>query len=37
MLMTIVVIYTIYVLISIYVSVMQIGFINEKKKKDAVF
>ncbi len=36
MLMTIVTIYSLYILISIYVSVMQIGYINEAKKKDAV-
>ena len=36
MLMTIMVIYSIYVLISIYVSVMQIGFVNQAKRKDAV-
>ena len=36
MLMTIVSIYTIYVLISIYVSVMQIGYINQAKRKSAV-
>lgn len=33
MLMTIVGIYTLYVLISIYTSVMQIGFINQAKRK----
>jgi len=36
MLMTIVAIYTIYVLINIYVSVMQIGYINIAKRKKAV-
>ena len=36
MLMTIVGIYTFYVLISIYASIMQIGYINEKKHKNAV-
>ncbi len=36
MLMTIVVIYTLYVLISIYTSVMQIGYINIAKRKKAV-
>jgi len=36
MLMTIVGIYTLYVLISIYTSVMQIGFINQAKRKNAV-
>jgi len=36
MLMTIVGIYTLYVLISIYTSVMQIGFINQAKRKEAV-
>lgn len=36
MLMTIVAIYTLYVLVSIYTSVMQIGFINDAKRKDAV-
>ena len=36
MLMTIVAIYTIYVLISIYTSVMQIGYINLAKRKEAV-
>jgi len=36
MLMTIVGIYTFYVLISIYTSVMQIGFINQAKHKPAV-
>ena len=36
MLMTIVAIYTLYVLISIYTSVMQIGYINEAKRKEAV-
>ncbi|MCW9026572.1 MAG: M48 family metallopeptidase, partial [Thiovulaceae bacterium] len=36
MLMTLVTIYSIYVLISIYVSIMQIGYINEVKNKEAV-
>ena len=36
MLMTVVTIYTLYVLISIYTSVMQIGFINQAKRKEAV-
>ncbi|QFR49067.1 M48 family metallopeptidase [Sulfurimonas lithotrophica] len=36
MLMTIVTVYSIYVLISIYVSIMQIGYINEVKNKEAV-
>ena len=36
MLMTIVAIYTLYVLINIYVSVMQIGYINIAKRKKAV-
>jgi len=36
MLMTIVSIYTLYVLISIYTSVMQIGYINIAKRKKAV-
>ncbi|CAI6154747.1 MAG: Protease HtpX [uncultured Sulfurimonas sp.] len=36
MLMTIVGIYTLYVLITIYTSVMQIGFINQAKRKEAV-
>ncbi len=36
MLMTIVAIYTLYVLISIYTSVMQIGYINIAKKKEPV-
>ena len=36
MLMTIMVIYSIYILISIYVSVMQIGFVNQAKRKNAV-
>ena len=34
--MTVVTIYTLYVLISIYTSVMQIGFINQAKRKEAV-
>ncbi|CAI6151006.1 MAG: Protease HtpX [uncultured Sulfurimonas sp.] len=36
MLMTIVSTYTLYVLITIYTSVMQIGFINQAKRKEAV-
>ena len=36
MLMTIVGIYTLYVVISIYVSVMQIGYINQAKRKKSV-
>ncbi|MCD6173248.1 MAG: M48 family metallopeptidase [Sulfurimonas sp.] len=36
MLMTIVGIYTLYVLISIYTSVMQIGYINVAKRKEAI-
>ena len=36
MLMTIVAIYTLYVLISIYTSVMQIGYINTAKRKEPV-
>ena len=36
MLMTIVTIYTLYVLINIYVSVMQIGYINIAKRKEPV-
>ena len=36
MLMTIVAIYSVYVLISIYTSVMQIGYINTAKRKEAV-
>ncbi len=36
MLMTIMVIYSSYVLISIYVSIMQIGYINQAKRKNAV-
>ena len=36
MLMTIITIYTLYVLISIYTSVMQIGFVNQAKRKEAV-
>jgi len=36
MLMIIVGIYTFYVLISIYTSIMQIGYINENKRKDAI-
>nr|WP_321268602.1 M48 family metallopeptidase [uncultured Sulfurimonas sp.] len=36
MLMTIVTIYTIFVLISIYTSVMQIGYVNQAKRKKAV-
>lgn len=36
MLMIIVSVYTLYVLISIYTSVMQIGYINQAKRKEAV-
>ncbi|MBU1658972.1 M48 family metallopeptidase [bacterium] len=36
MLMTIIGIYTLYVLVFIYVSVMQIGYINQAKRKPAV-
>ena len=36
MLMTIVGIYSVYILISIYTSVMQIGYVNQAKRKDAV-
>lgn len=36
MLMTIIGVYTLYVALSIYVSVMQIGYINQAKRKDAV-
>ncbi|WP_455755790.1 M48 family metallopeptidase [Sulfurimonas sp.] len=36
MLMTVVAIYTLYILISIYTSVMQIGYINIAKRKEAV-
>ncbi|MBU0721034.1 M48 family metallopeptidase [bacterium] len=36
MLMTIVAIYTLYVCINIYVSVMQIGYVNQAKRKSAV-
>ena len=36
MLMTIVGVYTLYVLISIYTSIMQIGYINIAKRKEAV-
>ena len=36
MLMTVVTIYTLFVLISIYTSVMQIGFVNKAKRKEAV-
>ncbi len=36
MLMAIVSVYTLYVLISIYVSVMQIGYINQAKRKKAI-
>ena len=36
MLTTIVGIYTFYVLISIYTSVMQIGYVNVAKRKSAV-
>lgn len=36
MLMTIIGIYTLYVLITIYTSVMQIGYVNQAKRKSAV-
>jgi len=36
MLMTIVGIYSLYILLSIYTSVMQIGYVNEAKRKEAV-
>ena len=36
MLMTIMVIYSIYILISIYVSIMQVGYVNDAKKTKAV-
>ncbi len=36
MLMTVITIYTIFVLVSIYTSVMQIGFVNDAKRKEAV-
>jgi len=36
MLTTIIAIYTLYVLISIYTSVMQIGYINQAKRKEAI-
>ena len=36
MLTVIVGVYTIYVLVSIYTSVMQIGYINQAKRKEAV-
>ncbi len=36
MLMTVIGIYTFYVILKLYVSVMQIGFINEHKRKDAL-
>lgn len=36
MLTTIIGIYTLYILISIYVSVMQVGYINKAKRKEAV-
>jgi len=36
MLMTVVAIYTLFVLISIYTSVMQIGYVNQAKRKEAV-
>jgi len=36
MLMTITAIYTLYVLVTIYTSIMQIGFINQAKRKKAV-
>jgi len=36
MLMTIISIYTLYVLINIYTSVMQIGYINQSKRKSPI-
>ncbi len=36
MLLTVVTIYTLYILISIYTSVMQIGYVNQAKRKEAV-
>ncbi|WP_324172857.1 M48 family metallopeptidase [Sulfurimonas sp.] len=36
MLMTVITIYTLFVLVSIYTSVMQIGFVNDAKRKEAV-
>lgn len=36
MLMTVMVIYSLYVLLKLYVSVMQIGFVNQAKRKDPV-
>lgn len=36
MLMTVVAIYTLFILISIYTSVMQIGYVNQAKRKEAV-
>ncbi|MFT7003796.1 MAG: STE24 endopeptidase, partial [Sulfurimonas sp.] len=36
MLMTVVTIYTLFVLISVYTSVMQIAYVNQAKKKKAV-
>ncbi len=36
MLMTVITIYSLFVLVSIYTSVMQIGFVNEAKRKEAV-
>lgn len=36
MLMTVSAVYTFFVLISVYVSVMQIGYVNESKKREAV-
>ena len=37
MLMTIVGLYTFYILMRLYVSVMQIGFINQVKRKKAAW
>ncbi|MEA3523097.1 MAG: M48 family metallopeptidase [Campylobacterota bacterium] len=36
MLMTVIAIYTIYVILKLYVSVMQIGFINQNKRQNAL-
>ena len=36
MLMTVIAIYTIYVILKLYVSVMQVGFINQHKRQDAL-
>ncbi|MBA1438247.1 MAG: M48 family metallopeptidase [Epsilonproteobacteria bacterium] len=36
MLLDIMILYTVYIFLSIYVSVMQIGFINQRKTQDAV-